>query len=183
MRGATPSGPSSSDHKDEFVAAPVGLASHPLGVDRPERRRRRRRARRQWFADAARAAGFPTVEIWPASDGAPAVFAEWPSDDPNAPTVLVYGHHDVQPVDPDRVVELRAVRAGRRTRAGRRPVARSRSVRRQGHGAVPPARVAGEPCGERAHQPAGEPEVAHRGRGGVRLTGVPRPASREARSA
>ncbi|GAA4967128.1 hypothetical protein GCM10023238_38770 [Streptomyces heliomycini] len=29
--------------------------------------------------------------------GAPAVYAEWPSADPEAPTVLVYGHHDVQP--------------------------------------------------------------------------------------
>ena len=53
----------------------------------------------EWFADACRRAGFPTVEIWPAP-GLPAVFAEWPSGDPAAPTVLVYGHHDVQPVDP-----------------------------------------------------------------------------------
>ena len=30
----------------------------------------------------------------------PAVYAEWPAADPDAPTVLVYGHHDVQPVDP-----------------------------------------------------------------------------------
>jgi acetylornithine deacetylase/succinyl-diaminopimelate desuccinylase-like protein len=52
-----------------------------------------------WFAAAARAAGFPTVEIWPTA-GLPAVYAEWPSDDATAPTVLVYGHHDVQPVDP-----------------------------------------------------------------------------------
>jgi acetylornithine deacetylase/succinyl-diaminopimelate desuccinylase-like protein len=53
----------------------------------------------EWFADAARRTGFPTVEIWPTA-GLPTVYAEWPSDDPDAPVVLVYGHHDVQPVDP-----------------------------------------------------------------------------------
>jgi acetylornithine deacetylase/succinyl-diaminopimelate desuccinylase-like protein len=53
----------------------------------------------EWLADALRRTGFPTVEIWP-TPGAPAVFAEWPSADPDAPVALVYGHHDVQPVDP-----------------------------------------------------------------------------------
>ncbi|TQN41591.1 acetylornithine deacetylase/succinyl-diaminopimelate desuccinylase-like protein [Blastococcus colisei] len=52
-----------------------------------------------WLADALRRTGFPTVEIWP-TPGAPAVFAEWPSSDADAPVALVYGHHDVQPVDP-----------------------------------------------------------------------------------
>jgi acetylornithine deacetylase/succinyl-diaminopimelate desuccinylase-like protein len=52
-----------------------------------------------WFAAAARAAGFPTVEIWPTA-GLPTVYAEWPAAEADAPTVLVYGHHDVQPVDP-----------------------------------------------------------------------------------
>lgn len=52
-----------------------------------------------WLAAELAAAGFPTVEVWPTA-GLPAVFAHWPADEPTAPTVLVYGHHDVQPVDP-----------------------------------------------------------------------------------
>ncbi|MEU9997659.1 dipeptidase [Streptomyces sp. NPDC050848] len=54
----------------------------------------RRSAR--WLAEKLSATGFTSVEIWETA-GAPAVFAEWPSGDPDAPTVLVYGHHDVQP--------------------------------------------------------------------------------------
>ncbi len=53
----------------------------------------------EWLAGALRRVGFPTVEVWP-TDGAPAVFAEWPSGDVGAPVALVYAHHDVQPVDP-----------------------------------------------------------------------------------
>ena len=53
----------------------------------------------EWLAAAFRRTGFPVVQIWD-TPGAPAVFAEWPADDPAAPTVVVYGHHDVQPVDP-----------------------------------------------------------------------------------
>src|ERR1700722_3090148 len=55
----------------------------------------------QWLAEHLRVAGFPVTEIWETPDnGLPAVFAQWPSADPDAPTVLVYGHHDVQPVEP-----------------------------------------------------------------------------------
>ena len=52
-----------------------------------------------WLAAAFARTGLPVAEVW-ATDGLPAVYAEWPSEDPGAPTVLVYGHHDVQPVDP-----------------------------------------------------------------------------------
>ena len=52
-----------------------------------------------WLAVHLRGAGFPVAEVWE-TDGLPAVFAEWPAADPDAPTVLVYGHHDVQPVEP-----------------------------------------------------------------------------------
>ena len=54
----------------------------------------------EWLAAAFRRTGFSTVEIWE-TPGAPAVFAEWPAAEPDAPVVLVYGHHDVQPVDPE----------------------------------------------------------------------------------
>lgn len=50
----------------------------------------------EWLAAKLSATGFPVAEIWP-TPGAPAVFAEWNSGDSDAPTVLVYGHHDVQP--------------------------------------------------------------------------------------
>ena len=50
----------------------------------------------EWLAGRLADTGFPVTEVWE-TEGAPAVFADWPADDPRAPTVLVYGHHDVQP--------------------------------------------------------------------------------------
>ncbi len=57
-----------------------------------------------WLAAHLRETGFPLVEIWPTGEpgapGRPAVYAEWRAAAETAPTVLVYGHHDVQPVEP-----------------------------------------------------------------------------------
>src|ERR1700736_6144622 len=52
----------------------------------------------EFFRDAALAAGFTTAELIE-TGGHPAVYAERMVD-PSLPTVLIYGHHDVQPVDP-----------------------------------------------------------------------------------
>lgn len=76
---------------DHWLRIP-GISSHP---DRHSDVRRSA----EWFANACRRTGFPTVEIWPTA-GLPSVYAEWRAEEPDAPTVLVYGHHDVQPVDP-----------------------------------------------------------------------------------
>lgn len=52
----------------------------------------------EWLADTIRAAGMDNVEIIP-TDGNPFVVGE-KIVDPDAPTLLVYGHYDVQSVDP-----------------------------------------------------------------------------------
>jgi acetylornithine deacetylase/succinyl-diaminopimelate desuccinylase-like protein len=41
-----------------------------------------------------------TAEVLPVPGGQPAVYGEWLGAGPDAPTITVYGHHDVQPVDP-----------------------------------------------------------------------------------
>ncbi len=51
-----------------------------------------------WVAERCKAAGLQDVEIL-STAGHPAVFAQWLGA-PEAPTVLIYGHVDVQPVDP-----------------------------------------------------------------------------------
>ena len=52
----------------------------------------------EWVAGALRTAGM-TVEILP-TGGHPVVLGEWRGAGDNAPTVLVYGHYDVQPAEP-----------------------------------------------------------------------------------
>ena len=52
-----------------------------------------------WVARRLSAAGMQNVEIAP-TGGHPAVLAEWLGAPAGAPTVLVYGHYDVQPPDP-----------------------------------------------------------------------------------
>ena len=100
-------------HSDDAVRAYVVDHSEPFFEDLkdwlripsisgdPTRRPDVRRSA-EWLAAKLREVGFPTVEIWETAggEGLPTVFAEWPSGEAGAPTVAVYGHHDVQPVTP-----------------------------------------------------------------------------------
>src|SRR6266480_5692632 len=79
----------------------------------------------RWVADHLRAAGFKTVEIVP-TNLHPLVYAE-SLEAPGQPTILFYGHYDVQPPEP---LELWTSRAFEPTVRGffflmRRPPPRS----------------------------------------------------------
>lgn len=77
----------------EFLSLPTisTLSEHRADVQRGA----------EWVAGKLRAMGMEHVEIMPTAQGRgqPLVYADW-MHAPNAPTVLVYGHFDVQPVDP-----------------------------------------------------------------------------------
>ena len=57
----------------------------------------------QWAAEHLRAIGVPKVEILE-TGGHPIVYGEW-TVDATKPTYLIYGHFDVQPVDPEHLWE------------------------------------------------------------------------------
>src|SRR6476469_5342520 len=74
----------------EFLRIPSVSAKseHKADIDRAAR----------WVADKLRTAGFKTVEIVP-TNLHPLVYAE-SLEAPGKPTVLFYGHYDVQPAEP-----------------------------------------------------------------------------------
>ena len=90
------------DHADRFVEELKAWLRIPsISTDAAYDAHTRRAA--DWLADTLRDAGFDTVEVLETgtaeSPGHPVVYAEHHVSD-DAPTVLVYGHYDVQPPDP-----------------------------------------------------------------------------------
>lgn len=84
-----------AEHRATFLADLVDWLAIPSVSAQPEHAADVA-ASAGWLAAALRRTGFPTVQVWE-TPGHPAVYAEWPAARPAAPTVLVYGHHDVQP--------------------------------------------------------------------------------------
>lgn len=52
-----------------------------------------------WLAESLKSLNLDQVEVLQ-TDGLPVVYGEWLHAGPEAPTMLVYGHYDVQPPDP-----------------------------------------------------------------------------------
>jgi acetylornithine deacetylase/succinyl-diaminopimelate desuccinylase-like protein len=86
-------------HRERFLAQLQDLLRIPsvsaLSQHRPDVWRAA-----EWVAEDLRAIGLHGVEVIPDAEGGhPLVYGEW-LDAPGCPTLLIYGHYDVQPPDP-----------------------------------------------------------------------------------
>lgn len=79
------------DHLQEFLRIP-SISTLPEAQRDIE-------AAAHWVADRMRQIGLEQVEV-ASTAGHPVVYGQWLGAGADAPTLLVYGHYDVQPVDP-----------------------------------------------------------------------------------
>ncbi len=84
--------------REKFLDELLEFLRIPSISTQPEHEDDVRRAA-EWLREQLQAAGFPTTEVLE-TPGHPIVYAAWMEAGPEAPTVLVYGHYDVQPPDP-----------------------------------------------------------------------------------
>ena len=85
-------------HHDKFLQELKDFLRIPSISTQAEQASDVRRAA-DWLRDRLLEAGFPVAEVIDTT-GHPVVYAEWMAAGAEAPTVLVYGHYDVQPPDP-----------------------------------------------------------------------------------
>jgi acetylornithine deacetylase/succinyl-diaminopimelate desuccinylase-like protein len=86
------------EHTAHFLDELKEFGSIPsISTDESSKAEIRRAAR--WLVDHLRSLGIENLQICE-TPGHPVVYGEWLAAGENAPTALVYGHYDVQPVDP-----------------------------------------------------------------------------------
>jgi acetylornithine deacetylase/succinyl-diaminopimelate desuccinylase-like protein len=83
---------------DRFLEELMELVSIPSVSTDPAAESHIQRAAK-WIADQLRGLGMQNVEIYP-TDGHPIVYGESLTAGAGKPTVLIYGHYDVQPAEP-----------------------------------------------------------------------------------
>ncbi len=86
------------EHRASFLDALTSFLRIPSISTSPHHAQDMERAAR-WVADYLRDLGMETVRIFPTS-GHPLVYGAYVGAGKNAPTILIYGHYDVQPADP-----------------------------------------------------------------------------------
>ena len=87
-----------TQNHDRFFEEYCDLVRIPSVSSLPEHAADVRRAG-EWVAQRLTAAGLENAEVME-TGGHPVVYADWLHAGPDKPTVLIYGHFDVQPVDP-----------------------------------------------------------------------------------
>ena len=85
-------------NREDFLRVYEEILSIPSISTDPEHTADIQRAA-EWMAAQLRALGMQQVQLFPTPTNHPVVYGEWLGT-AGAPTVLIYGHYDVQPVDP-----------------------------------------------------------------------------------
>jgi len=86
-----------ADHKTQFLDELIDFLRIPSISSLPENAADVRKAS-EWVAARMRTAGIENIEVME-TGGHPVVYGDW-LHAPGQPTVMIYGHFDVQPVDP-----------------------------------------------------------------------------------
>ncbi|CAG0928826.1 cytosolic nonspecific dipeptidase [Thermoflexales bacterium] len=85
-------------HRDSFLTELKDFLALPSVSALPEHKPDIQRTA-QWLAEKFTSLGLQNAQVNP-TPGHPIVTAEWLEAGPDKPTVLIYGHYDVQPIDP-----------------------------------------------------------------------------------
>ncbi len=86
------------NRQDRFLEELQELLAIPSVSTDPERAQEVRRAAR-WLAEKLASLNMRDVEVFP-TEKHPLVYGRLAAADPAAPTILIYGHYDVQPAEP-----------------------------------------------------------------------------------
>ena len=87
-----------SQNNERFLAELKEVLAIPSISTDPEQKADMQKAA-EWMASQLRTIGMNNVQIMP-TGGHPVVYGDWNGAGKSAPTVMIYGHYDVQPADP-----------------------------------------------------------------------------------